>query len=170
MLLQVTLRPSTSAQRCVACHDDLDPAPWRCPGCGTAAHRDCARGLHRCPTIGCDRVARPRRPAPVDLPAPHGGGEVWFVPGALAFFSPVIGGFTFAAVDALLRSEAFALLVALAVALAGPPAMGHRLARWANERGVRDGRNHFVAALGYAIGFILCMLALLTIAVGLLTG
>lgn len=51
-----------SARRCAACHDALRVvrAAVSCPSCATTLHDDCARGLGRCPTLGC-ATALPRR-------------------------------------------------------------------------------------------------------------
>ncbi len=44
--------------RCAFCHDGLEDAPARCPGCDTAVHADCVEELRRCPTAGCDELRK----------------------------------------------------------------------------------------------------------------
>lgn len=39
------------ALRCALCHDPLKGEAWRCAGCGTEAHAECAPAV--CPTLGC---------------------------------------------------------------------------------------------------------------------
>ncbi len=40
-------------RRCAYCHDDVDEAATRCPGCATALHPECLAELRTCPTAGC---------------------------------------------------------------------------------------------------------------------
>lgn len=50
--------------RCALCHDTvlMAHAGAACPACATVLHRDCARGVASCPTLGCGQRTRAYRP------------------------------------------------------------------------------------------------------------
>jgi hypothetical protein len=49
--------------RCPGCLDHLDGELTVCAGCGVARHRECARELGGCPTLGCAGLAGASGPA-----------------------------------------------------------------------------------------------------------
>lgn len=69
--MQIQVVPADRPVACPVCKDGLQGATWRCDGCDTLLHPECAAMLRECPTLGCRRataVAPP--PAPPLLGPP----------------------------------------------------------------------------------------------------
>jgi hypothetical protein len=170
MIPRLVVRPDT-VLRCAACHDELGERRWSCEACAAVMHRECARGLGRCSTLGCTT-------APAAAPVVAKGGALTWIPrvsGALTFLWPL----WFAGVWRLhyLATGPYdmhimnyhgptieTLLLFVVAAIAVGPAVGH-FTLALNEQRLRggSGRHHLRVVGGWLTGLISSVVALFVV-------